>query len=150
MQVCFQKNRISAIVNLTVFLDGLVRKDRMNTKKLIIIVGILGILISVSTWIMDFTGLVEPCIYCRNERTLIGLLGILMVLPKHKYITSYLTLVLGFYGAYVASDQLFNNMIDAKVGLMFYLATAALFFILLQLFLLGIYLVKSFTASSAP
>lgn len=122
----------------------------MDTKKLIIIIGIIGILISISTWFMDFIGLVEPCIYCRNERTLIGLLGLLMVLPKHTYITGYIALVLGFYGAYVASDQLFNNMIDAKIGLMFYLATSALFFILLQLFVLGVYLVKSSTTSSPP
>jgi disulfide bond formation protein DsbB len=112
----------------------------MDTKKLIITFGIITLLISISTWIMDISGLAEPCIYCRNERTVMGLLGLLMILPKHKYLTMYLSLTLGFYGAYVAADQLFNNMLDAKIGLMFSLATGALFIILGQIFVLWVYL----------
>ncbi len=112
----------------------------MDTKKLIITIGTITLLISITTWILDINGIVEPCIYCRNERTVMGLLGLLMVLPKHKYLTMYLAIALGFYGAYVAADQLFNNMLDAKIGLMFSLATGALFIILGQIFALWVYL----------
>lgn len=115
------------------------RMEEMDSKRLITILGIITVLISISTWIMDFAGWVETCIYCRNERTIIGLLGLLLLLPKHKLLSPYLAVTLGFYGAYVASDQIFNNMIDAKIGIMFILATGALLIISLQVYTLLLY-----------
>lgn len=122
------------MVNVTTIFGGIPkRNNNMDTKKLVITVGIVTLLISISTWVLDLSNLVEACIYCRNERTIIGLLAIILLLPKHRFISTYLAVTLGFYGAYVAADQIFNNMLDAKIGIFFILAIGALFIITLQI-----------------
>jgi len=104
----------------------------MNTNKLLIVFGSLSILISMVTWGMDLSHMVEACMYCRNERTMISLLGILMLLPKHRYITAYFSLLFGFYGAYVAADQIFSYFFDKHFGVMLLLAICAFCFLVAQ------------------
>ena len=52
---------------------------------------------------MEFTGTVYVCPYCRVQRTVILLLGLIMLLPfSRHWITQYLASVIGFMGAVVA------------------------------------------------
>lgn len=101
----------------------------MNKNSVIIIIGVVSILISLSTWAMDLLHLVEQCIYCRNQRTIIGLLGIILLIPMYKYIKSYLTFVFGFFGASVSAAQMFLTIKNHHVGLMLLLSSCALFII---------------------
>lgn len=104
----------------------------MNKNFYIITVGLLSLLICIVTWAMDLFGIVEECIYCRSERTIIGILGIIILIPIWNYIRSYLSWVFGFFGADVASAQIFLNLEEGKVGVMFLLAICALFIIVAQ------------------
>ena len=104
-------------------------------RKLVIIIGLITILISISTWAMDLTGLVEKCIYCRSERTVIGLNGIVFLFPAIKYLTSYICTALGFFGVNVASAQIFLNLEEDRFGIMFFLAIGALLIIVMQIIL---------------
>lgn len=68
-----------------------------------------SIFLCVATWGLDLAGLVHACPYCQVQRTMIGLVGIILLLPWKNLITDYLILVLGGFGAYVAALQMFNN-----------------------------------------
>lgn len=111
----------------------------MNIRALIVLIGIVSILVSITTWVMDLTGLVEQCIYCRTQRTVIGLLGIVMLLPAIKYLLAYIGYVLGFFGSHVASAQMFLNLRHEHFGLMFTLSSCALLWIIFQACLLHCY-----------
>lgn len=78
----------------------------MTLARLAKIVGLISLLICLITWAMDLKEMVVQCIYCRNERTAIGLLGILLLLPVYPFITRYLGLVAGFYGASVSAQHI--------------------------------------------
>lgn len=105
-------------------------------RRLFVILGAFSLLVSIGAWALDLTGLVEECVYCRTERTIIGVLGFLMLLSTiHyliKYLFTYLGYVFGYYGAHVASAQIFMNMRHDHFAMMFILATAALFWIIFQ------------------
>lgn len=105
----------------------------MTLKRLTWLFGILSLVIALSTWVMDLTHLVIECIYCRSERTIIGLLGVLILLPIFPHITRYFACVAGFFGASVASQQV---ILILKSGEMFpfelWLATGALFILVGQ------------------
>lgn len=45
------------------------------------LLGTVAILIGGGAWMMEFAGAVYICPYCRVQRTVIMLLGLLMVLP---------------------------------------------------------------------
>ncbi|RZO78574.1 MAG: disulfide bond formation protein B [Halieaceae bacterium] len=77
--------------------------------------GIIAIAIGVGAWGMEFTGTVYVCPYCRVQRTVILLLGLIMLLPfSRHWITQYLASVIGFMGAVVAVNQ--NFMGWAKIS----------------------------------
>jgi hypothetical protein len=85
-----------------------------------------AIAVSISTWVMELTGMVSVCPYCQTQRTMIGLVGIVMLLPWVNIITLYCTLVLGSFGAYVAAMQVWNNFLKkAFDGYWLYLAACA-------------------------
>jgi hypothetical protein len=109
----------------------------MTLKRFILFIGILSIIISLATWTMDFMHLVIECMYCRMERTMIGLLGALLLLPTYPHVIRYLAYVLGFFGASVAAQQI---MIILTKGALFPfelpLASAVMFWCIGQVFLL--------------
>lgn len=72
--------------------------------------GFIAILIAVFTWGLDLTNLVPPCVYCRSQRTIIGLLGILMMLPHYRYISIFLTVVFGLFGTHVSCAHIFMQI----------------------------------------
>ena len=101
------------------------------------LMGALSIFISISTWIMDIMHLVEACPYCQTERTVIGLLGILMILPSYRFVTPWLTLVLGIFGTHVACAQIFMHTRVYEFNDMFtILATCALCILSAQMLVL--------------
>ena len=71
-------------------------------------IAILAILISVVTWTLDLTGVVYVCPFCRAQRTVIGLLGLLMLLPDPRHwLVGWLAAVFGVFGLVVAVTQHF-------------------------------------------
>lgn len=84
---------------------------------------------------MDITNIVEHCIYCRIERTAIGLLGLLLLLPYFPYFRLYLCALFGFFGASTAAQHivlLLANKMYLSIELP--LASAALIIIILQMY----------------
>jgi hypothetical protein len=77
--------------------------------------GVIAIVIGLGAWAMEFAGAVYICPYCRVQRTVIALLGVIMVLPvASHWISKYFASVIGFMGAVVAANQ--NFMGWAKIS----------------------------------
>lgn len=114
------------------------------------LLGLIAIAISIATWAMELSGLVYVCPYCRTQRTVIGLLGLLMVTPNPGFwISRYLGAVLGVFGLVVGSTQHFAGwrrimkgefVLSPKVyDDAFLLSGAAIFIITAQVMLLYVY-----------
>ncbi len=92
--------------------------------------GFLALFICVFTWGLELGNYVAHCPYCQMQRTMIGLLGILMVLPDYRYISQFLTVVFGLFGTHVACAHIFMNARDYNFynmnGIFIILATCAL------------------------
>lgn len=74
------------------------------------LLGIAAILLSLSTWTMEWSRVVEVCPYCEVQRTVIGVLGILMLLPaRASWAVMYVASVIAFFGAVTAATQHFNG-----------------------------------------
>ena len=112
-----------------------------------IALGVLAILIGAGAWGMEFAGTVYICPYCRVQRTVILLLGIMMILPfAHHWVTKYFASVIGFMGAVVAVNQNFMGWVKISKGEFafneqlyidpFLLSSGSLFIILGQVWLL--------------
>jgi len=111
------------------------------------LLGTVAILIGGGAWMMEFAGAVYICPYCRVQRTVIMLLGLLMVLPfAHFWISQYLASVIGFMGAVVAVNQNFMGWMKISKGEFtfadplyiepFILSAGSLFIIIGQLWLI--------------
>ena len=74
------------------------------------LLGFIAIAISIVTWTMELTGMVYVCPYCRTQRTVIGLIGLLMITPNPSFwISRYLAAILGVFGLVVGANQHFNG-----------------------------------------
>ncbi len=63
------------------------------------------------TWGLDLSTLVEHCPYCRVQRTAIGVLGIIALLPKHKNaLLRYSCYLIAFFAADISGDQIFLSI----------------------------------------
>ena len=109
--------------------------------------GVLAILIGAGAWGMEFAGTVYICPYCRVQRTVILLLGIMMILPfAHHWVMKYFASVIGFLGAVVAVNQNFMGWVKISKGEFtfneqlyidpFLLSSGSLFIIIGQLWLI--------------
>ena len=109
--------------------------------------GLIAIIIGAGAWGMEFAGTVYICPYCRVQRTVILLLGVIMVLPFSKHwISRYLASVMGFMGAVVAVNQNFMGWVKISKGEFafneqlyidpFLLSAGSLFIIIGQLWLI--------------
>ena len=109
--------------------------------------GMLAILIGAGAWGMEFAGTVYICPYCRVQRTVILLLGVMMILPfAHHWVMRYFASVIGFLGAVVAVNQNFMGWVKISKGEFafneqlyidpFLLSSGSLFIIIGQLWLL--------------
>ncbi len=117
--------------------------------------GVIAIAIGLGAWAMEFAGTVYICPYCRVQRTVIAILGLIMVLPNPRHwVLQYLASVIGFLGAVVAVNQNFMGWAKISKGEFtfsdplyidpFILSSGALFIIIGQLWLI---LSKENTAS---
>lgn len=79
-------------------------------------VGAVAILISLATWAMQLTGIVAACPYCAVQRTVIGLLGILMLIPHRSWGVHYAASVAAFFGAATAAAQHINGWMAIHKG----------------------------------
>ena len=111
------------------------------------LLGTAAILIGGGAWMMEFAGAVYICPYCRVQRTVIMLLGLLMILPfAHFWISQYVASVIGFMGAVVAVNQNFMGWMKISKGEFtfadplyidpFLLSAGSLFIIIGQLWLI--------------
>ena len=109
--------------------------------------GLIAIIIGAGAWGMEFAGTVYICPYCRVQRTVILLLGVIMVLPFSKHwISRYAASVMGFVGAVVAVNQNFMGWVKISKGEFafnellyidpFLLSAGSLFIIIGQLWLI--------------
>ncbi len=114
------------------------------------LLGLIAIAISIATWTLELTGLVYVCPYCRTQRTVIGLLGLLMLTPNPGFwISRYVGAVLGVFGLVVGSTQHFAGwrrimkgefVLSPKVyDDAFLLSGAAIFIVTAQVLLLYAY-----------
>lgn len=76
----------------------------------LIIVGLVGILVSLGAWALDLTGLTYACPYCRVERTSIGFLGLIIIFSPymHHVVSRSLAVTIGGFGFGVAVMQDFT------------------------------------------
>jgi hypothetical protein len=105
-------------------------------KKCRILLAILAIVACLVTWYLDIADIVIHCPYCRVQRTMIGALGVLLLLPSFfPTAQRIIALVLGFFGADISGDQMFLSI---KAGTFpttnFWIALCALILIILLLF----------------
>ncbi|QBL09926.1 hypothetical protein E0Z06_10510 [Rheinheimera sp. D18] len=78
-----------------------------NNRRLI---GVVAIIISIATWALELTDLVYVCPYCRTQRTIIGLLGLSLLLPNTRnWINLYLASTIAAFGFFVAAYQHFEG-----------------------------------------
>lgn len=80
------------------------------------LLGIIAIIVSIGAWSLDWFEIVYKCPYCRAQRTVIGLLGLIMVTGSSHFITKYFSTVLGFFGAGVAMNQHFGGWLKVHKG----------------------------------
>ena len=109
--------------------------------------GVLAIIIGAGAWGLEFAGTVYICPYCRVQRTVILLLGVIMILPfTYHWVIKYLASVIGFLGAVVAVNQNFMGWVKISKGEFtfneqlyidpFLLSSGSLFIIIGQLWLI--------------
>ena len=81
------------------------------------LVGGAAIAIAILTWTVDLTGMVYECPYCRSQRTVIGLLGLLLMLPNPSHwLIRYLSAILAVFGLSVAASQHFRGWTRIMAG----------------------------------
>ncbi len=106
------------------------------------LLGVLSIGLCAGTWAIDLLGWVHPCVYCRTQRSAIGMVGVMMLLPQPRaWVSRYIAAGICFFGANISSAQIFlvvRNINDGEpfgmVNLV--MATGALFWLLGQALLL--------------
>ena len=109
--------------------------------------GLIAMVIGAGAWAMEFAGTVYICPYCRVQRTVILVLGLIMVLPfSRHWMARYVASVIGFLGAVVAVNQNFMGWVKISKGEFvfneqlyidpFLLSTGSLFIIIGQLWLI--------------
>lgn len=73
------------------------------------ILGVIAILVCLGAWAVDIFGVTYKCPFCRAQRTVIGLLGLIMVMGSSHFILKYIASVLAYFGSGVAMMQHFNG-----------------------------------------
>ena len=80
-------------------------------------VGLAAIALSAATWAVDWFEIVYQCPFCRAQRTVIGLLGLLLILPNPSHwIARYLSAVFSVFGLSVGATQHFRGWVRIMGG----------------------------------
>lgn len=81
------------------------------------LVGLFAIAVCVAAWYVDLAGITYVCPFCRAQRTVIGLLGVLLLVPAYgHWLMRYVSLVLAFFGGVVAANQHFGGWARISAG----------------------------------
>lgn len=81
------------------------------------LIGIIFISVGVIAWAMELSGLVYICPYCRVERSVITLLGMIMFLRLWRQeLILFSANILAFFGAVVAVNQNFMSLNKISSG----------------------------------
>jgi len=86
-------------------------------KELNLFIGTFTILLSLVTWLTELIGWVGVCPYCQVERSIIGIVGVIMLLPHKKYISAMSSGLLIFIGMHVASSHIFMHFKNSSYSL---------------------------------
>lgn len=79
--------------------------------------GLLAIMICAATWAVELLGLVYVCPFCRTQRTVIGLLGLLAMTPSPgHWIIRYFATVFAAYGFNIGATQHFRGWVKIMSG----------------------------------
>ena len=71
-------------------------------------IGAFAVAVSVVTWWTDLSGLVYECVFCRTQRSAIGIVGLILMLPDPgRWWLIWPAAAIAFLGASVAADQIF-------------------------------------------
>ena len=75
------------------------------------LLAILAIIVSLATWGVDLAGWVYQCPYCRVQRSAIGVIGVILLLPcYHHWILRMIGSAGGARGLVVAANQNFSHI----------------------------------------
>ncbi|MBB6521500.1 disulfide bond formation protein B [Pseudoteredinibacter isoporae] len=81
------------------------------------IVALAAIVISILAWVSELSGMVYVCPYCRVQRTVIGILGIILISPfSYHWIARFMSMVIGTFGVVVAANQHFMGWKKISAG----------------------------------
>lgn len=81
------------------------------------LIAIAALLVAGATWAVDLAGWVYTCPYCRVQRSVIGLLGLLLLLPDPRHwLVRWLASVFAVFGLVVACMQHFNHWKRINAG----------------------------------
>lgn len=72
-------------------------------------IAILAILISLFAWATEWADWVYVCPFCRAQRTVIGLLGLLLLANPRHWLNRWIASTLAIFGLIVAGMQHFNG-----------------------------------------
>ena len=108
------------------------------------LLGAIAIFVGVGAWGVELAGLVYVCPYCRVQRSVIAILGLIMLFPEARHwLVRYVAITIGFLGAVVAANQHFMSWAKISKGEFvlgeqwylnpFLMSGAALFIIVAQL-----------------
>lgn len=79
--------------------------------------GLAAIGVSILAWTVELMGMVYVCPYCRVQRTVIGLLGLMLFTGAGRHwMGKYAAMVMGFFGAVVAANQHFMGWKSISSG----------------------------------
>ncbi|KAF7780998.1 hypothetical protein PRUB_b0071 [Pseudoalteromonas rubra] len=79
--------------------------------------GLAAIGVSILAWAVELMGVVYVCPYCRVQRTVIGLLGLMLFTGAGRHwMGKYAAMVMGFFGAVVAANQHFMGWKSISSG----------------------------------
>ena len=80
-------------------------------------IGLIAIAICIWAWWVELSGLAYVCPFCRVQRTVIGILGLILLVPAYGHWTvRYISVTLGFFGAVVATNQHFAGWARISAG----------------------------------
>jgi hypothetical protein len=78
-----------------------------NNRKLL---GLVAIAICIITWSLELSDLVYVCPYCRAQRTIIGILGLMLLVPNPRHwINLYFASLIAAFGFFVGAYQHFEG-----------------------------------------
>lgn len=85
--------------------------------RVLYVAGAAAVLISLLAWSVEWSGLAYVCPYCRVQRTVIGVLGLLMMLARPGgIVVPWLSNAMGGFAFVVAAMQHFNGWKRISAG----------------------------------